>query len=58
MVGSAMLNLQINNREVMKPGGVSIVAIRDLFQMQPVMDKYVFNDLDNSEFAVLSPKNS
>lgn len=39
MVGSAMLNLQINNREVMKPGGVSIVAIRDLFQMQPVMDK-------------------
>ena len=43
-----MFNLQINNRlkdikgsrELF--GGVSIIALGDLFQLEPVMDGYVF----------------
>ena len=36
-------------------GGVSIIAIGDLFQLQPVFDGYVFNDIQNSEYSILSP---
>ena len=36
-------------------GGVSIIAIGDLFQLQPVFDGYVFNDIENSEYSILSP---
>ena len=36
-------------------GGVSIIAIGDLFQLQPVMDGYVFKDLHNSEYSILAP---
>ena len=56
-----MFNAQIDNRlkdikGTNQPfGGVSIIAIGDLFQLQPVMDGYVFNDLNNSEYAVLAP---
>ena len=61
MVGSTMFNVQINNRlKDIKGnnkdfGGVSIIAIGDLFQLQPIMDKYIFKDLDNSEYAILAP---
>ena len=46
-----MFTIQINNRlKDIKGckddfGGVSIVAIGDLFQLEPVMDSYVFKDL-------------
>ena len=60
MVGNAMFNVQINNRlKDLKGskedfGGVSIIAIGDLFQLQPVMDRYIFKDLDNSEYGILA----
>ena len=56
-----MFNVQINNRlKDIKGskddfGGVSIIAIGDLFQLQPVMNGYIFKDLDNSEYSVLAP---
>ena len=52
MVGSSMFNLQINKRlqDIMGTksdfGGVSIAAIGDLFQLQPVFDRYVFDSLE------------
>ena len=61
MVGSTMFNVQMNNRlkdikeSIEDFGGVSIVAIGDLFQLEPVMDRYIFKDLDNSEYGVLAP---
>ena len=61
MVGNTMFNVQINNRlkDVKGSeddfGGVSIIAIGDLFQLQPVMDGYIFKDLDNSEYRILAP---
>ena len=61
MVGSTMFNVQIDNRlKNIKGskhdfGGVSIVAIGDLFQLEPVMDRYIFKNLDNSEYAILAP---
>ena len=61
MVGSTMFNIQINNRlkdiEGSKEdfGGVSMVVIGDLFQLEPVMDRYIFKSLDNAEYAVLAP---
>ena len=61
MVGSTMFNVQINNRlkdikgSTEDFGGVSIIAIGDLFQLEPVMDRYIFKNLDNSEYAVLAP---
>ena len=61
MVGSTMFNVQINNRlkdikgSTEDFGGVSIIAIGDLFQLEPVMDRYIFKNLDNSECAVLAP---
>ena len=36
-------------------GGVSIVAIGDLFQLQPLMDGYIFKNMDNDEYGVLAP---
>ena len=61
MVGSAMFNVQINNRlkdikgSKQDFGGVSIVAIGDLLQLEPVMDKYIFKNPENLEYAVLAP---
>lgn len=61
MVGNTMFNVQINNRlKDIKGskddfGGISIIAIGDLFQLQPVMDGYIFKDLDNSEYSILAP---
>ena len=57
MVGNAMFTVQINNRlkgRVLPFGGVSIIAIGDLFQLQPVMDGYIFKDVDNSEDSILA----
>jgi len=56
-----MFNIQINNRlkdikgSHLPFGGVSIVAIGDLFQLQPVIDGYIFKHLDNSEYIILAP---
>ena len=57
MVGNTMFNVQINNRltdikgSKNDFGGVSVIAIGDLFQLQPVMDAYIFKDLDNSHIV-------
>ena len=61
MVGNAMLNTQIDCRlkdlkgSSMPFGGVSVIAIGDLFQLQPVMDGYVFKNTDNFEYGILAP---
>ena len=61
MVGNTMLNIQINKRlQDIKGckedfGGVSIIAIGDLFQLQPVMDGHVFKDLSDNEYGPLAP---
>ena len=61
MVGNTMFNVQINNRlKDIKGsredfGGVSIIAIGDLFQLQPVVDGYIFKDLKNPEYSILAP---
>ena len=61
MVGNAMFNVQISNRvkdikgSSLPLGGVSIIAIGDLFQHQPVMDRHIFKDVDNSEYGILAP---
>ena len=61
MVGNSMFNIQINNRRKDIKGGhlpfvtVSIVAIGDLFHLQPVIDGYIFKELDNSEYSILAP---
>ena len=61
MVGNTMFNVLINNRlkdikgSSLPFGGVSIIAIGDLFQLQPVMDGYVFKDMDNSDYSILAP---
>ncbi len=59
MVGNSMFNIQINKRlqdiigTAYDFGGVSIIAIGDLFQLQPVFDGYVFEDLE-SDYAPLA----
>lgn len=61
MVGNARFNIQIYNRlnhikGSSKPfGGVCIIAIGDLFQLPPVMDSYIFKDMNHSEYAILAP---
>jgi hypothetical protein len=60
MVGSTMFNVQINNRlKYIKGskddfGSICMVVIGDLFQLEPVMDRYIFKNLGNSEYAVLN----
>ena len=59
LVTRTMFNVQINNRlkdikgTSLFFGGVSIIAIGDLFQLQPVMDGYIFKDMDNLEYGIL-----
>ena len=56
-----MFAIQLNNRlKDIKGctedfGGVSIIAICDLFQLEPVMDEYIFKDLKKLDYAVLAP---
>ena len=61
MVGNCMFNVQINNRlkdikgSGLPFGAVSIIAIGDLFQLKPVMDGFIFNDMDTSNYGILAP---
>ena len=61
MVGKSMFAIQINNRLKDIKGckdnfeGVSIIAIGGQFQLEPVMDGYVFRDLENLYYAVVAP---
>ena len=63
IVGNTTLIVQINNRLKGIKGsslpfcGVHIIAIGDLdlFQLQPIMDGYVFKDINNSDNGVLAP---
>ena len=56
-----MFMIQVNNRlKDIKGcredfGGVSIIAIGDMFQLQPVMDSYNFKRLKNLGYAALAP---
>ena len=51
MVGNSMFTVQLNNRlKDLKGskedfGGVSIITLGDLFQLKPIMDGYVFTDV-------------
>ena len=62
MVGDAMFTIQLNNRlKDLKGtekdfGGVSIITIGDLFQLKPVMDRYVFTDVQClNSYNILTP---
>ena len=54
IVGNGMFNVQINSRlkdnkgSSLPFGGVSIVATGNLFQLKPVMDGYIFKEMNNS----------
>ena len=58
MVGNSMFNLQLNKRlQEIKGvdddfGGVSVIAVGDLFQLEPVFDGYVFEALKDSYCAL------
>ena len=60
-VGNIMFNVQIKNRlkDVMSSkepfGGVSIIALADLFQLEPVMDAYVLKDIKKTQNIKLLP---
>ena len=59
-----MFAIQLNNRlKDIKDckndfGSVSIIAIGDLFQLEPVMDSYIFKDAQSLDYAVLAPTNT
>ena len=57
MVGNSMFNNRLTDIKGCSEdfGGVSIIAVGDLFQLQPVMDSYIFKDLKNLDYAVLTP---
>ena len=61
MVANTIFTVQIYNRlkdikgSSLPFGGVGIVAIGDLFQLQPVMDGYIFKNMGNDEYGVLAP---
>ena len=60
MVGNSMFTIQLNNRlKDIKGctedfGHVSIIAVGDLFQLEPVMDGYIFKDLKNLDLICSS----
>ncbi|MCP4161026.1 MAG: AAA family ATPase [Deltaproteobacteria bacterium] len=35
-------------------GGVNVICVGDLFQLQPVMDEWIFKQLDNNDYGMLS----
>ena len=62
MVGNSMFIVQLNNRlKDLKGskddfGGVSIITLGDLFQLKPVMDGYVFTDVQClNSYNILAP---
>ena len=56
-----MFTVQINRRLKDVKGSslpfsaVSIVAIGDLYQSQPVIDGYIFKNMNNDEYGIPSP---
>ena len=58
MVGNTMFKVQITNRlkdirgSSLPFGGVSIIAIGDLLQLQQVMDGYIFKDMNTVNVCV------
>lgn len=60
MVGNSLFVIQIINRlkdiQGCKDdfGGSGIIAIGVMFQLESVMDSYVFKDLKNLDYAVLN----
>ena len=61
IVGGEIFNVEINNRlkdikcSSLPFRRVSIIAIGDLFQLQPITDGFVFKDMDNSDYGILAP---
>ena len=61
LVSITMYDVQINKRlkDVKGSkndfGGVSVIAIDDLFQLQLVKDACMFKDLDNSQYSIIAP---
>ena len=62
MVGNSVFTVQLNNRlKDLKGskedfGGVSIITLGDLFQLTPVMDGYVFTDVQClNSYNILAP---
>ena len=62
MVGNSMFTIQLNNclKDLKGSnedfGCVSIITIGDLFQLKPVMDGYIFNDVESlSSYHILAP---
>ena len=62
MVGNSMFTIQLNNRlKDLKGskedfGGVSIITLGDLLQLKPVMDGYIFTDVQClSSYNILAP---
>ena len=62
MIGNSVFAIQLCNRlKDIKGckkdfGGVSTIAIGDLFQLEPVMDSYIFKDAQSLDYAVLAPR--
>ena len=56
-----MFAIQLNNRLKDSKGckddfgDVIFITIGDLFQLEPVIDDYIFKDLQNSVYTVLAP---
>ena len=62
MVGNSMFTVQLNNclKDLKGSkedfGGVSIITLGDLFQLKPVMDGYVFTDVQClNSYNILAP---
>ena len=62
MVGNSMFTVQLNNRlkdlkgSKEDVGGVSIITLGDLFQLKPVMDGYIFTDVQClTSYNILAP---
>ena len=62
MVGNSMFTVQLNNglKDLKGSkedfGGVSIITLGDLFQLKPVMDGYVFTDIQClNSYKILAP---
>ena len=56
MVGNSMFNINKRHQDIKGTstdfGGVSIIAIGDLFQLNPVLDGYIFDDLQTGYAAL------
>ena len=63
MLGNAMFTVQVNNRlkdikgSALPFSDVSIIAIGDLFQLQPVMDGYMWTTLKIAFLLKIYSKN-